>query len=147
MGTVIAIAFLVYVASLVVAFIWNVVSAVSSRRVPGAESQPQSAATPTLVVTLVHGTWAPKAAWLREDSLLCRSVLAAFPGARFLALNTTVVDEGRLHLEPEILQNWIGWFGDRFDHRAAVPQTLGPEALTVEEHSVHLIEVGGADGT
>ncbi len=79
MGTVIAIAFLVYVATLVVAFIWNVVSAVSSRRVPGAESQPQSAATPTLVVTLVHGTWAPKAAWLREDSLLCRSVLAAFP--------------------------------------------------------------------
>jgi pimeloyl-ACP methyl ester carboxylesterase len=78
-GTVIAIAFLVYVATLVVAFIWNVVSAVSSRRVPGAESQPQSAATPTLVVTLVHGTWAPKAAWLREDSLLCRSVLAAFP--------------------------------------------------------------------
>ncbi|MFE5702031.1 MBL fold metallo-hydrolase [Rhodococcus koreensis] len=73
-------------------------------------------------------------------------VLAAFPGARLLALNTTVVDEGRRHLEPEILQNWIGWFGDRFDHHAAVPQPLGTEALTVEEHSVHLIEVGGADG-
>ena len=80
MGTVIAIAFLVYLATLVVAFIWNVVSgAVSSRRVPGAETQSRSDATPTLVVTLVHGTWAPNAAWLREDSLLCRSILAAFP--------------------------------------------------------------------
>jgi len=79
-GTVIAIAFLVYLATLVIAFIWNVVSsAVSSRRVPYAETQSQSDATPTLVVTLVHGTWASKAAWLREDSLLCRSILAAFP--------------------------------------------------------------------
>lgn len=80
MGAVIAIAFLVYLATLVVAFIWNVVSGVaSSRRVPLAEIQPQSDATPTLVVTLVHGTWAANAAWLREDSLLCRSILAAFP--------------------------------------------------------------------
>lgn len=73
-------------------------------------------------------------------------VLAAFPGARLLALNTTVVEEARLHLQPEILQNWIGWFGDQFDHEASVPQPLGSEALSVEEHPVHLIEVGGADG-
>jgi pimeloyl-ACP methyl ester carboxylesterase len=79
-GTVIAIAFLVYLATLVVAFIWNVVrSAVSSRRVPGAGTQSQSDATPTLVVTLVHGTWASNAAWLHEDSLLLRSLRAAFP--------------------------------------------------------------------
>lgn len=73
-------------------------------------------------------------------------VLAAFPEARLLALNNTVVDEGRMHLQPEIQQNWIGWFGDRFDQNAAVPQPLGSDALAVEEHSVHLIEVGGADG-
>jgi glyoxylase-like metal-dependent hydrolase (beta-lactamase superfamily II) len=73
-------------------------------------------------------------------------VLAAFPDARLLALNNTVVEEGRLHLQPEILQNWIGWFGDQFDHEAAVPQPLGAEALTVEEHPVHLLEAGGADG-
>ena len=80
MGTVIAIAFLVYLATLVVASIWNVISrVVSSRRVPLAETPSQSDATPTLVVTLVHGTWASNAAWLREDSLLCRSILAAFP--------------------------------------------------------------------
>jgi pimeloyl-ACP methyl ester carboxylesterase len=79
-GTVIAIAFLVYLATLLVAFIWNVVSsAVSLRRVPRAETQSHSDATPTLVVTLVHGTWARNAAWLREDSLLCRAILAAFP--------------------------------------------------------------------
>jgi pimeloyl-ACP methyl ester carboxylesterase len=79
-GTVIAIAFLVYLATLVVAFIWNVVrSAVSSRRVPGAGTQSQSDAMPALVVTLVHGTWASNAAWLHEDSLLCRSLRAAFP--------------------------------------------------------------------
>jgi glyoxylase-like metal-dependent hydrolase (beta-lactamase superfamily II) len=73
-------------------------------------------------------------------------VLTAFPEARLLALNNTVVDEGRMHLEPEILQNWIGWFDDRFDQKAAVPESLGSDALAVEEHSMHLIEVGGADG-
>jgi glyoxylase-like metal-dependent hydrolase (beta-lactamase superfamily II) len=73
-------------------------------------------------------------------------VLAAFPDARLLALNTTVVEEARLHLQPEIQQNWIGWFGDQFDHKAAIPQPLGSEALAIEDHPVHLIEVGGADG-
>ena len=73
-------------------------------------------------------------------------VLAAFPGARLLALNTSVVEEARLHLQPEILQNWIGWFGDQFDHEAALPQPLGSEALTVEEYPVHVVEVGPADG-
>jgi glyoxylase-like metal-dependent hydrolase (beta-lactamase superfamily II) len=73
-------------------------------------------------------------------------VLAAFPGARLLALNSTVIEEARLHLQPEIQQNWIGWFGDQFDREAAVPQPLGSEALTVEEHPVHVIEAGGADG-
>jgi glyoxylase-like metal-dependent hydrolase (beta-lactamase superfamily II) len=73
-------------------------------------------------------------------------VLAAFPSARLLALNTTVVEEARLHLQPAILQNWTGWFGDRFDPDAPVPQPLGSEALTVEGHPLHLIEVGRADG-
>jgi glyoxylase-like metal-dependent hydrolase (beta-lactamase superfamily II) len=74
------------------------------------------------------------------------AVLAAFPEARLVALNTAVVDEARMHVVDPILQNWIDWFGDEFDHQAAVPQALGSEALTVEEHPVHLIEVGGADG-
>jgi glyoxylase-like metal-dependent hydrolase (beta-lactamase superfamily II) len=73
-------------------------------------------------------------------------VLAAFPDARLLALNTAVVEEARLHLQPEIQQNWIGWFGDQFDHQATVPRPLGSETLAVEEHPLHLIEVGGADG-
>ena len=80
MGAVIAIGFLFYIAMLVVALVWNAVnSAVASRRVLGVETQPQSDATPTLVVTLVHGTWAANAAWLRADSVLCRSLLEAFP--------------------------------------------------------------------
>ena len=80
MGAVIALGFLVYLATLVVASIWNVVkSAVLSRRMSDVETQSQSDATPTLVVTLVHGTWAANAAWLRADSVLCRSILAAFP--------------------------------------------------------------------
>jgi glyoxylase-like metal-dependent hydrolase (beta-lactamase superfamily II) len=73
-------------------------------------------------------------------------VLAAFPDARLVALNTAVVDEARMHVVDPILQNWIEWFGDEFNHQAAVPQALGSETLTVEEHPVHLIEVGGADG-
>jgi hypothetical protein len=91
-----------------------------------------------------------RASSLRTDTAIiffgAGPVLAAFPGARLLALNTTVVEEARLHLQPETLQNWIGWFGDQFNHEAAVPQPLGSEALTVEEHPVHVIEVGGADG-
>jgi pimeloyl-ACP methyl ester carboxylesterase len=79
-GAVIASAFLVYIATLVAALIWNAVSsALVSRRMAGVETQSQSAATPTLVVTLVHGTWAANAAWLRADSALSRSLLAAFP--------------------------------------------------------------------
>jgi glyoxylase-like metal-dependent hydrolase (beta-lactamase superfamily II) len=73
-------------------------------------------------------------------------VLAAFPDARLLALNTTVIEEARLHLQPEIQQNWIGWFGDQFDREAAVPQPLGSEALAIEEYPVRVLEVGGADG-
>ena len=73
-------------------------------------------------------------------------VLAAFPEARLVALNTAVVDEARMHVVDPILQNWIEWFRDEFNHQAAVPQALGSETLTVEEHPVHLIDVGGADG-
>jgi glyoxylase-like metal-dependent hydrolase (beta-lactamase superfamily II) len=73
-------------------------------------------------------------------------VLAAFPGARLLALNTAVVDEARLNLGPEIQQNWIGWFGDQFDHDATLPEPLGSEGIRIDEHPVHLIEVGDADG-
>ena len=69
-------------------------------------------------------------------------VLAAFPEARLVALNTAVVDAARMHVVDPIRQNWIEWFGDEFNHQAAVPQALGSETLTVEEHPVHLIEVG-----
>jgi glyoxylase-like metal-dependent hydrolase (beta-lactamase superfamily II) len=62
-------------------------------------------------------------------------VLAAFPRTWLLALNTTVVEEARLHLQPEILENWIGWLGDEFDHEAAVPEPLGSEALTVDDNA------------
>jgi len=34
-------------------------------------------------------------------------VLAAFPEARLVALNTAVVDEARMHVVDPILQNWI----------------------------------------
>jgi glyoxylase-like metal-dependent hydrolase (beta-lactamase superfamily II) len=73
-------------------------------------------------------------------------VLATFPAAQLVALNATVVDEASLHLQPEILQNWIGWFGGQFDHEAALPEPLGSESLTIEGQPVHLLEVGDADG-
>jgi hypothetical protein len=36
---------------------------------------------PAVVITLVHGTWAPKAAWTREGSPLCAALRHAFPDA------------------------------------------------------------------
>jgi Metallo-beta-lactamase superfamily len=59
-------------------------------------------------------------------------VLQAYPTARLLALNDDVIREARLHLEPEILSNWIGWFGDQFDHPAAVPEIYESRVLDVE---------------
>ncbi|MET8874298.1 MBL fold metallo-hydrolase [Nocardia sp. NPDC004604] len=73
-------------------------------------------------------------------------VLEAFPQARLLALNTTVIEEARYNLGPEVQQNWIAWFGDRFDRRPALPQPVDSDTLTVDGHPVHLVEVGGADG-
>jgi glyoxylase-like metal-dependent hydrolase (beta-lactamase superfamily II) len=74
-------------------------------------------------------------------------VLRAFPAARLLALNDDVIREARLHLQPEIMSNWIGWFGDRFDHAAAVPVKAGPEVLELEGTPLSWLAVGGADGT
>ncbi|MGW5112677.1 MBL fold metallo-hydrolase [Nocardia sp. NPDC004123] len=73
-------------------------------------------------------------------------VLEAFPQARLLALNTTVIEEARYNLGPEVQQNWIAWFGDRFDRTPALPQPVESETLTVDDHPVRLVEVGGADG-
>ncbi|MFE2960080.1 MBL fold metallo-hydrolase [Nocardia tengchongensis] len=73
-------------------------------------------------------------------------VLRAFPDARLLALNTTVIEEARFNLGPEVQQNWIGWFGDRFDREPALPQLVESDTLTVDGHPVRLVEVGGADG-
>ena len=74
------------------------------------------------------------------------STATLIAGERLVALNTAVVDAARMHVVDPIRQNWIEWFGDEFNHQAAVPQALGSETLTVEEHPVHLIDVGGADG-
>ena|SRR6478735_9003776 len=70
------------------------------------------------------------------------STATLIAGERLVALNTAVVDAARMHVVDPIRQNWIEWFGDEFNHQAAVPQALGSETLTVEEHPVHLIEVG-----
>jgi Metallo-beta-lactamase superfamily len=74
-------------------------------------------------------------------------VLQAYPTARLLALNDDVIGEARLHLGPEILSNWIGWFGDRFDHTAAVPEKFESQVLDVEGTPLNWLAVGGADGT
>ncbi|MDT5044633.1 MAG: hypothetical protein QOG75_486 [Mycobacterium sp.] len=74
-------------------------------------------------------------------------VLRAYPAARLLALNDDVIAEGRLHLQPDILSNWIGWFGDQFDCAAAVPDKFGFEVLEVEGTPLNWLAVGGADGT
>lgn len=59
-------------------------------------------------------------------------VLQAYPSARLVALNDDVIDEARLHLQPDILSNWIGWFGDQFDHAAAVPHKFESNVLDLE---------------
>lgn len=59
-------------------------------------------------------------------------VLQAYPSARLVALNDDVIDEARLHLQPDILSNWIGWFGDEFDHAAAVPHKFESTVLDLE---------------
>jgi glyoxylase-like metal-dependent hydrolase (beta-lactamase superfamily II) len=74
-------------------------------------------------------------------------VLRAYPAARLLALNDDVIAEARLHLQPDILSNWIGWFGDQFDCAAAVPDKFGFEVLEVEGTPLNWLAVGGADGT
>jgi glyoxylase-like metal-dependent hydrolase (beta-lactamase superfamily II) len=74
-------------------------------------------------------------------------VLRAYPAARMLALNDDVIGEARLHLQPDILSNWIGWFGDRFDRTAAIPVKFGSEVLDVEGTPLNWLAVGGADGT
>jgi glyoxylase-like metal-dependent hydrolase (beta-lactamase superfamily II) len=73
-------------------------------------------------------------------------VLAAFPGAQLVALDKAVVEEAAAHLEPPVLQNWLDWFGDRFDRRAAIPR-IGPAVIELEGHPVRLLAVGDADGT
>lgn len=74
-------------------------------------------------------------------------VLRAYPASRLLALNDDVIGEARLHLQPDILSNWIGWFGDEFDHAAAIPDKFGSEVLELEGRPLNWLAVGGADGT
>jgi glyoxylase-like metal-dependent hydrolase (beta-lactamase superfamily II) len=74
-------------------------------------------------------------------------VLQAYPTARLLALNDDVIDEARLHLEPDIMSNWIGWFGDQFDRHAAIPQKSTSQVLDIESTQLNWLAVGGADGT
>jgi glyoxylase-like metal-dependent hydrolase (beta-lactamase superfamily II) len=74
-------------------------------------------------------------------------LLQAYPAARLLALNDDVIHEARLHLEPEILSNWIGWFGDQFDRDAAVPAKSESQVLDIEGTPLNWLAVGGADGT
>jgi glyoxylase-like metal-dependent hydrolase (beta-lactamase superfamily II) len=74
-------------------------------------------------------------------------VLQAYPTARLLALNDEVIDEARLHLEPEIMSNWTGWFGDRFDQHAAIPEKSDSHVLDIEGTQLNWLAVGGADGT
>jgi glyoxylase-like metal-dependent hydrolase (beta-lactamase superfamily II) len=74
-------------------------------------------------------------------------VLQAHPEARLLALNDDVIGEARLHLQPDILSNWIGWFGDQFDESAAIPHKFESEGLDVEGTPLNWLAVGGADGT
>ena len=74
-------------------------------------------------------------------------VLQAYPSARLVALNDDVIDEARLHLQPDILSNWIGWFGDQFDHAAAVPHKFESNVLDLEGSTLNWLAVGGADGT
>ena len=56
-------------------------------------------------------------------------VLAAFPSARLVALNGTVIEEARANLQPQILQNWTGWFDDRFDPTPRFPNRLDQKPL------------------
>jgi pimeloyl-ACP methyl ester carboxylesterase len=37
------------------------------------------ASSPSIVVTVIHGTWASKANWIREDSMFCTLIRFAFP--------------------------------------------------------------------
>jgi glyoxylase-like metal-dependent hydrolase (beta-lactamase superfamily II) len=74
-------------------------------------------------------------------------VLRAYPGAQLLALNDDVIAEARLHLQPDILSNWIGWFGDQFDYAAAIPEKSESDVLNIEGTPLHWLAVGGADGT
>ena len=38
----------------------------------------------TLTVTLIHGTFAQKAAWIRDDSPICMALKKAFSGVQLL---------------------------------------------------------------
>jgi hypothetical protein len=74
-------------------------------------------------------------------------MLRAYPNARLLALNDEVIGEARLHLEPEIMSNWIGWFGDQFDRAATVPEKFESQVLDIEGTPLNWLAIGGADGT
>jgi glyoxylase-like metal-dependent hydrolase (beta-lactamase superfamily II) len=91
----------------------------------------------TIVITHGHG----------DHFFGAGPLLQAYPTARLLALNDDVIHEARLHLEPEILSNWIGWFGDQFNHAAAVPEKFESQVLDVEGTPLNWLAVGGADGT
>jgi hypothetical protein len=60
--------------------------------------------------------------------------------------NDEVIRVARPYRQPDILSNWIGWFGDQFDHSAAIPGRFEAEVLQVEERPLGWIEAGCADG-
>jgi pimeloyl-ACP methyl ester carboxylesterase len=73
--------FVGYAIALTYALFWNGIRWLLRRRVkhdvPAGDDLP-----PTLVVTLIHGTWARTAAWTRTDSTLCHIVSGAFSSDR-----------------------------------------------------------------
>ena len=81
MGILILITFLGYLSALAAALLWNLAlhlhSPTSSKATTG--SQVDAYGVPTVVVTLVHGTWAGRAAWMRDESPLCSAVRDALP--------------------------------------------------------------------
>jgi hypothetical protein len=56
--------------------IWRIVWRPSVTSVPGYPEPP----LPSAVITLVHGTWAPRAPWTRSDSELCRTLQHTLAG-------------------------------------------------------------------
>lgn len=70
-----------YAIALACALVWNGTRWLLRRRVTH-DALRGDDLDPTLVVTLIHGTWARSAAWTRPDSTLCQSICGAFTADR-----------------------------------------------------------------